>query len=104
MGRNSPPAASHSSCVVIDPLRPNFGFGPSTFQPAARGRAAEIHVLMPLRDAQGNALVQIVFGETLGSRVHHAHELVAVAVFFVEQRSRMLGVELDLPRIHSGSW
>src|SRR5271170_137573 len=45
----------------------------------AFGRLAVIHMLMPLRDAERNALVQILFGETLGSGIHHAHKPVAAA-------------------------
>jgi len=59
---------------------------------AQRG-AAEIHVLMPLRDAQRNAPIQIVFGESSRSRIHHADEAIAVAVFLIEQGRGMLGVE-----------
>src|SRR5450755_271031 len=37
---------------------------------------AEIHMLVPLRDAQRNALIQIVFGETFWCGVHRADQLV----------------------------
>src|SRR5882672_10069677 len=51
---------------------------------AGRG-CAEIYMLVPLRDAQRNALIEVVFRQTLGCRVHHANQLVAVAFFFVQQ-------------------
>jgi len=66
--------------VAMDPLKPNFAFGPRIRASGQRG-AAEIHVLMPLRDAQRNAPIQIVFGESSRSRIHHADEAIAVAVF-----------------------
>jgi hypothetical protein len=57
------------------------------------GGSAEIYVLMPLRNAERNALIEILFGEALGRGIHYANQFVIFAVFFVEQRSRMLGVE-----------
>jgi len=79
---NLPPAASHS-LGAMDPLKPNLR-SPQDSRQWPRGRA-EIHVLMPLRDAQRNAPIQIVFGESSRSRIHHADEAIAVAVFLIEQ-------------------
>ena len=56
-------------------------------------------MLMPLRHAQRDALVQFIFGEALGRGVHHADEFVVVAVLFIEQRSRMLGIESECASI-----
>ena len=50
---------------------------------------------MPLRDAQRNALVEFVFVKALGRGVHHADQLVVVAVLFVEQRRGMLGIKTE---------
>src|SRR6202521_4281041 len=62
-------------------LEAELGIRSQHFLLAAWWRGAEIHVLIPLRDAERNALVQVVFGETLGSRVHHSHQPVIVATF-----------------------
>src|SRR5690349_8046599 len=49
----------------------------------------KIHMLVPLRHAEWNALVQVVFAEALGSGIHRADQRVVVAVFFIEQGSGM---------------
>ena len=64
------------------------------FSTASR-RNAEIHVLMPLRHAKRDALVELIFREPLGRGIHHADELVVLAVLFVEQRRRMVGIETE---------
>lgn len=74
-------------------FKTKFCVRPPGFAPVAQRGAAEIHVLMPLRDAQRNAPIQIVFGESSRSRIHHADEAIAVAVFLIEQGRGMLGVE-----------
>ena len=43
----------------------------------------------------GNALVELIFAEALGRGVHDADQLVVFAVFFVEQRGRVLGIEAE---------
>src|SRR3974390_1070868 len=63
------------------------------FRLSAFGGRAEIHVLMPLRDAERNALVEIIFGKTFRCGIHDADEGVTVTVFLVKQRRRMLRVE-----------
>src|ERR1700734_3103336 len=64
-----------------------------SFSTTIRRRDAEVHVLMPLRDAERNALVELIFGETLGRGVHYADQLVVVAVFLIEQGRGMFGIE-----------
>src|SRR5579863_8729934 len=54
------------------------------FAAISRGRA-EIHMLVPLRDAQRNARVELLFTHTLGSGVHHTNQFVIVAMFFIKQ-------------------
>src|SRR5579872_3598922 len=56
-------------------------------------RGAEIHMLVPLRDAQRNSLVEFVFGKALRRGVHDADEFVIVAMLFIKKRGGMLGVE-----------
>src|SRR5207302_9495899 len=72
-------------------LEPELRIRSQHFLLAGLWRGAEIHVPMPLRDAERNTLVQVVFGETLGSRVHHTRQPVVVAMSLVEQRLRMVG-------------
>ena len=48
-------------------------------------RQAQIHVGVPLCDAERDARVQFVFAGALGRRVHHADEFVAIALFLVKQ-------------------
>src|ERR1700675_4978700 len=52
-------------------LEAELGIRSQHFLLAALWRGAEIHVLMPLRDAERNALVQVVFREVLGGGIHH---------------------------------
>ena len=52
-------------------------------------------MLVPLRDAERNALVELIFAEALGRGVHHANQFVVVAMFFIEQRRGMLGIEIE---------
>lgn len=59
----------------------------------ALGREANLDVLVPARDAERDARVQIVVGCALRRGEHGAFEFIAVARFFVEQRRGMLGVE-----------
>src|ERR1700676_1605770 len=72
-----------------------FRMGREHLLSAVSRRGTEIHVLVPLRHAERDALVELIFGKTLGRRVHHADELVVVAVFFVEQGRGMLWVESE---------
>src|SRR4029077_320212 len=60
-----------------------------------RRRGAEVHVLVPLRDAEWNALVQLILAEALGRGVHYANQFVIVAMLFIEQRRRMFGIETE---------
>src|SRR5260370_8306232 len=55
-------------------LEAGLGIRSHHFLLAALGSGAEIHVLMPLRDAERNALVQVVFLEVLGGGILHARE------------------------------
>src|SRR5580658_4289809 len=63
------------------------------FALSAGGCCTEIHVLMPLRNAERNALVQFILAETLGRGVHHANQFVIVTMLLIEQRGRMLGIK-----------
>src|SRR5579863_181272 len=56
-------------------------------------RGTEIHVLVPLGDAEWNALVEFILPEPLGRSVHYANQFVIVPVLFVEQRGGMFGIE-----------
>ncbi len=58
-GRNLPPAASQACCVVMEPSKPNCGCGPNVAGSLVGRRQAKIHVRMPLRDAERNALVRV---------------------------------------------
>src|SRR5450432_907139 len=60
-----------------------------------RRSRAEVYVLVPLRHAEWDAFVELLFAEALGRCVHHADEFVVVAVLFVEQRCGMLGIEVE---------
>src|SRR5260370_3020169 len=53
---------------------------------AALGSGAQIHLLMPLLDAERNALVQLVFRPVLGGGIHHARQPVVIATLLIEQR------------------
>src|ERR1700751_6416712 len=55
---------------------------------------AEIYMLVPLRHAQRNALVELIFAETLGRGIHHSDQFVIVAMFLVEQRGGMFRIEV----------
>jgi hypothetical protein len=62
------PAASQASCVVIDPRKPNCGCGDQQFFPSAvQVGNTEIHMLVPLRNAERNALVELIFAKRLGA-------------------------------------
>src|SRR6202521_4795630 len=76
-------------------LEAELGIRSQHFLLAALWRGAEIHVLMPLRDAERNALVQVVFREVLGGCIHHARQPVVIATLLIEQRRRMLGIEFE---------
>src|SRR5579863_8264496 len=65
------------------------------FSLLVRWRRTEIHVLVPLAYTQRNALVELSFVKPLGRGIHDADEFVVVAMFLVEQRRRMLGVEAE---------
>src|SRR5215468_163966 len=56
-------------------------------------RRAEVHMLVPLGDAQRNTLIELILTKALRSRVHHPNQLVALALLLVQQRRRMLGIE-----------
>src|ERR1700688_3487568 len=62
------------------------------FFSAACRRRAEIHMLVPLRDAKRNAFVQLIFSETLGGSVHGANQFIVIAAFFVQPRGWVVGV------------
>ena len=47
------------------------------------GRKAKVHVLMPLGDAERDALVEVIFGGPFRGGVHDADQFVAVAVLFI---------------------
>src|SRR5579884_898853 len=49
------------------------------------GRQAQVHVRVPLGDAQGNPLIEVIFGGTLGRGVHDTNQFVIIAVLFVQQ-------------------
>src|SRR5579863_3064288 len=48
-------------------------------------RRAEIHVLVPLRNAERNARVELLFAHALGRGVHDTNQFVVVAMFFIKQ-------------------
>src|SRR5580700_10293213 len=62
---------------------------------SAGGRGAEIHVLVPLRDAERDALIEFVFAHALGSGVHYTDQFVVIVVLFIKQRRRVLGIETE---------
>src|SRR5215471_16175029 len=56
---------------------------------------AEVDVLMPVRDAERDALVQLILRSVDAVGVHGADELVStVSRFLVEQRGRLEGIEV----------
>src|ERR1700727_2599755 len=67
--------------------------GKEIFGFASGGSGAEIYVLVPLRDAERNASVEVFFGKALGRGVHCADEFVIVTVLFIEQRGGVFGIE-----------
>src|ERR1700676_538592 len=69
--------------------------GRPVFVLSSGGRGAEIHMLMPLCNAEGNALVELIFSHALGRGLHHADKLVVVAMFFIQQRGWMPGIETE---------
>ncbi len=52
-------------------------------------------MLVPLGHAQGDALVELVFAEADGRGIHGVDQLVLAAVFLVEQRGRLGGIEAE---------
>ena len=48
-------------------------------------RNAQVHMRMPLGNAQRDALIELLFGKNLGRGIHHADQLVAIAMLFVQQ-------------------
>ena len=66
-------------------LQTKLGIRSHCFAPVALGWAAQIHVLVLLRDTQRDTLVQIVFGEALRSRIHHARQTITVADLLIEE-------------------
>lgn len=65
------------------------------FFPLVRGRSTEVHVLVPLRNPEWNALVELLFRQTLGRGIHHADQLVVVALLCIEQGRGVLGIETE---------
>src|SRR5947199_7896721 len=54
------------------PEQTEFRVRSEIFFLAARGSSTEIHMFMPLRDAERNTVVEFVLAEALWRRVHHA--------------------------------
>src|SRR5580704_12993940 len=57
-------------------------------------RLAQVHMRVPLGNAKWNARVELLFGGIYGRRVHYPDELIAVALLFVKQGSRMIGIKV----------
>src|SRR5580692_7525171 len=62
--------------------------------PLAKRRHAEISVLVPSRYAERDTRIKFVFSKALRRGVHHAHQFVIVSVLFIQQRRRMLRIEV----------
>src|SRR5262249_53714485 len=58
-------------------------------------RKTEIGVEMPHCDAEGHALVQLIFCRALRHGVHRAHELIAGSSLFVEQGGWTRRIEFE---------
>ena len=58
---NFPPAASQASLVVIEPLQAKLRIAVRHSRFFVGWRQAQIHVRVPLRNAQRNARVEFVF-------------------------------------------
>jgi hypothetical protein len=64
-----------------------------------RGRLAEIHVLMPARDAERNAAVDLVLVGVDAVSVHNADEFVAaIGSFAIEQRGGLERIKVAASR------
>ncbi len=57
-------------------------------------RQAQVHVSVPLGNTERNAGVEFFFGRIFGRRVHDADELIAIALFFIKQGCRMIGIKV----------
>lgn len=71
-----------------DEVRPPHFFLP------VRGRHTQVHVSMPLGDAERNARIEGVFTRGFGGGVHHADQLVVVALLLIQQRCGVFGIEM----------
>jgi len=54
--------------------------------PSPQRENTEIYMLVPLRDAEWDALVKLIFRVAFGRGVRDPDELVVVAMLFIEQR------------------
>src|SRR5258708_7152029 len=52
-------------------------------------------MLVPLRHAQGNTFIDLVFTETDRRGVHGADQLVAVSILFIKQRCWLGGIKTE---------
>src|SRR2546423_4189857 len=80
-------------------LRTEYRLTILALQPSfARGALgdAPVDVLMPPRDGEGNARVELVVAEPLGRGVHRAHQHeLPVGLLRVEERRRPRGIEAE---------
>jgi hypothetical protein len=77
------------------PQESEFGVRSEVTRSLSSGGFAEINMLMPVRHAQRNALVQFILGGIHSIRIHRADELVsAVRGVLVEQRSGLQRIEM----------
>jgi hypothetical protein len=77
----------------MDPANPNWGFFLSISTSRPFRRPAHVHVLLPLGYAKGNALVELLLAEADGRSVHGADQRVIAAMFFIQERGRLGGIE-----------
>ena len=85
-----PPAASQASSVEMEPFSPNLASLRKRFNFPAFGRLAHIHMLVPLRHAERDALIELLLTKAYWRGVHGADQLVIVSMLFIEKR-RWLG-------------
>src|SRR5579862_4344403 len=62
-----------------------LGMRREIFGAMAERCGAKVNMLVPLREAQGNSRVELIFGQALGSGVHNADEFVILSMLFIEQ-------------------
>ena len=77
----------------MEPFSPNLASLRRALNFAALGWLAHIHMLVPLRHAERNSLVELLLTEAHRRGVHGADQLVVVSVLFIQQRCWLGGIK-----------